>query len=79
MYLPARVRRRRLLKASYVPPELVTGRSMLMPFCVPVCGSLADGHERYPRQGDDCECHEGWSGINCNGESASQRRIEDRV
>ncbi|GAA6014458.1 hypothetical protein JCM8202_001541 [Rhodotorula sphaerocarpa] len=32
----------------------------------PLCGSLADGHERYPRQGDDCECHEGWSGINCN-------------
>lgn len=32
----------------------------------PLCGSLADGHDRLPRQGDKCECKEGWGGINCN-------------
>lgn len=32
-----------------------------------VCGSLADGHERYPREGDSCECRPGWTGLNCNG------------
>ncbi|KEQ81226.1 hypothetical protein D6C84_08577 [Aureobasidium pullulans] len=32
----------------------------------PLCGSLADGNNRLPRQGHDCECKEGWEGINCN-------------
>ncbi|GAA5822769.1 hypothetical protein JCM3770_003323 [Rhodotorula araucariae] len=32
----------------------------------PLCGSLADGSERYPREGDTCDCKDGWSGINCN-------------
>lgn len=32
----------------------------------PACGSLADGKDRSPRQGDKCECSEGWTGINCN-------------
>ncbi|GAA5967082.1 hypothetical protein JCM11641_000435 [Rhodosporidiobolus odoratus] len=32
----------------------------------PLCGSLADGNERFPREGTDCECEEGWGGINCN-------------
>ncbi|KAJ8295972.1 ABC transporter G family member [Rhodotorula toruloides] len=32
----------------------------------PLCGSLADGSERYPREGDTCECKDGWGGINCN-------------
>ncbi|TNY21418.1 hypothetical protein DMC30DRAFT_350707 [Rhodotorula diobovata] len=32
----------------------------------PLCGSLADGSERYPREGDTCQCKQGWSGINCN-------------
>jgi hypothetical protein len=32
-----------------------------------VCGSLADKqHDRPMRQGDYCECKEGWTGINCN-------------
>lgn len=31
-----------------------------------VCGSLADGSERYPREGDTCDCKPGWGGINCN-------------
>lgn len=32
----------------------------------PLCGSLADGKDRTPREGDHCECEEGWEGINCN-------------
>ncbi|KAL8286472.1 hypothetical protein RQP46_004489 [Phenoliferia psychrophenolica] len=32
----------------------------------PLCGSLADGKDRFPREGDTCECAEGWSGLNCN-------------
>ncbi|XRM37962.1 FAD-dependent urate hydroxylase [Aspergillus tubingensis] len=32
----------------------------------PLCGSLADGHQRSPRQGDQCSCEDGWEGINCN-------------
>ncbi|KAF8475713.1 ATP-binding cassette sub-family G member 2 [Kalaharituber pfeilii] len=32
----------------------------------PVCGSLADGKERAPREGETCECKDGWTGINCN-------------
>ncbi|KAF8717776.1 ABC-2 type transporter, partial [Rhizoctonia solani] len=31
------------------------------------CGSLADGKERHPRpNGEQCQCSEGWTGINCN-------------
>ena len=34
----------------------------------PLCGSLADGKNRAPRPEDQaqCECEEGWGGINCN-------------
>ena len=34
----------------------------------PLCGSLADGNEREPRQEDQrsCDCKDGWEGINCN-------------
>ncbi|RDL38807.1 uncharacterized protein BP5553_03147 [Venustampulla echinocandica] len=32
----------------------------------PVCGSLAHGKDRPMRQGDYCECDDGWTGINCN-------------
>lgn len=32
----------------------------------PVCGSLAKGKNRAPRGDGDCECDEGWEGINCN-------------
>lgn len=33
----------------------------------PLCGSLADGDERYPRpDGQSCECKDGWGGVNCN-------------
>ena len=32
----------------------------------PLCGSLAMGKDRAPRGGDDCDCAEGWEGINCN-------------
>ncbi|KIW17505.1 hypothetical protein PV08_04699 [Exophiala spinifera] len=32
----------------------------------PLCGSLADGKNRSPRKGSECECKDGWEGINCN-------------
>jgi ABC-type multidrug transport system ATPase subunit/ABC-type multidrug transport system permease subunit len=32
----------------------------------PLCGSLPEGKDRLPREGKECECHEGWEGINCN-------------
>ena len=32
----------------------------------PLCGSLADGKNRSPRQDDRCECKDGWEGVNCN-------------
>ncbi len=32
----------------------------------PVCGSLALGKDRAPRDGGECVCEEGWEGINCN-------------
>ena len=44
-----------------------------------VCGSLADGQDRYPRAGEDCECAPGWSGINCNGEHQSVLIMEKDV
>ncbi|EME48982.1 ABC transporter-like protein [Dothistroma septosporum NZE10] len=34
---------------------------------LPLCGSLADGKDRMPRNGDaSCQCDDGWEGINCN-------------
>ena len=32
----------------------------------PVCGSLAKGKNRLPREDKYCECDDGWEGINCN-------------
>lgn len=32
----------------------------------PLCGSLAQGNNRAPRANGDCECADGWQGINCN-------------
>ena len=33
----------------------------------PLCGALPDGKDRAPRGSEkECECKEGWSGINCN-------------
>ncbi|KAI1821118.1 hypothetical protein F4861DRAFT_533181 [Xylaria intraflava] len=32
----------------------------------PTCGSLARGPDRPIRSGDDCDCDDGWTGINCN-------------
>lgn len=35
------------------------------------CDSLADGQQRRLREdGKECECKEGWGGINCNGTSS---------
>ena len=38
----------------------------------PLCGSLADGTDRSPRQDQYCDCKEGWEGINCNVCTTSQ-------
>ncbi|KAK9477401.1 hypothetical protein V1514DRAFT_309256 [Lipomyces japonicus] len=32
----------------------------------PLCGSLPSGKDRMPRQGDSCDCDDGWESINCN-------------
>ncbi|ORY70277.1 uncharacterized protein BCR38DRAFT_471606 [Pseudomassariella vexata] len=32
----------------------------------PTCGSLARGKDRPIRDGDTCDCDDGWTGINCN-------------
>lgn len=32
----------------------------------PVCGSLARGRDRGIRPNEECDCDEGWGGINCN-------------
>ncbi|KAI9318514.1 hypothetical protein BX666DRAFT_1855871 [Dichotomocladium elegans] len=32
----------------------------------PLCGALSEGRNREPREGDHCDCFEGWEGINCN-------------
>ncbi|KAL9128857.1 MAG: hypothetical protein Q9217_002546 [Psora testacea] len=32
----------------------------------PLCGSLAMGKDRGPRGEGECECNDGWEGINCN-------------
>ncbi|KAJ1915964.1 (ABC) transporter [Tieghemiomyces parasiticus] len=32
----------------------------------PVCDSLAAGEQRKVREGDSCDCTDGWDGINCN-------------
>jgi hypothetical protein len=38
--------------------------------CVTECDSLADGDKRRLRKdGENCECKDGWGGINCNGMS----------
>lgn len=33
----------------------------------PLDGSLADGKQRYPRDGNESHCKDGWSGLLCNG------------
>jgi hypothetical protein len=33
---------------------------------LPLCNSLADGKDRAPRDGQHCDCKDGWEGINCN-------------
>ena len=39
------------------------------------CDSLADGVERHLREdGKECQCKDGWDGINCNGMSASSEK-----
>jgi hypothetical protein len=44
-----------------------------------VCGALSDGRERDPRQGDHCECPDGWEGINCNGMGAFDLPLSDQL
>ena len=40
------------------------------------CDSLADGdHRRQREDGRQCECKDGWDGINCNGQRYPSNRI----
>ena len=65
--MPSRVEWYRLLDASYVAFWL-RERSHVDFASFVECGSLAGGENRRPRpDGGQCECDEGWTGINCNG------------
>ena len=49
----------RLSQVAFISPALIRDLE---------CDSLADGEKRRLReQGKDCECKEGWGGLNCNG------------
>lgn len=58
--------------AQYAPCNEYNGKCSCPPgfggedCSVPVCGSLADGKKRLPREGPSCDCEDGWGGINCN-------------
>src|SRR5271168_111307 len=61
MQMSTRFRWRRLSSTRYLPPT----SSYLPPL---VCDSLASGPNRHTRPSDQqqCQCTEGWTGINCN-------------
>jgi hypothetical protein len=60
--------RYRLLDATYV--SLSNRPWLLVQIVCAECDSLADGGERYLREeGKECQCKDGWGGINCNGPS----------
>lgn len=40
----------------------------------PLEGSLADGKERFPRQGNESHCKDGWTGLLCNGQLPTRGR-----
>lgn len=42
----------------------------------PLDGSLADGRERYVREGNEAHCKDGWSGLTCNGNYLPKGRIK---
>ncbi len=69
MQLSTRVGRHRLLDTTYVLlPSATQETALRNHHLCPECDSLADGTERHLREdGKQCECKEGWGGINCNG------------
>lgn len=50
-------------------------RDILRQWSITVCGGLADGRNRTPRENNHCECPEGWEGINCNGRNLVAIRL----
>lgn len=67
MQLSTWVGRYRLFDATYVYSSNVTQETWVHHLCAE-CDSLADGGERHLREdGRECECKDGWGGINCNG------------
>jgi hypothetical protein len=66
MQLSTWVGRDRLFDTTYV--YLFQEISLRIHHLCAECDSLADGEERHLREdGKDCECKDGWGGINCNG------------
>ena len=69
MQLSTWVGRYRLFDATYVYSSNITQETSIYYLCAE-CDSLADGEERHLREdGKECECKDGWGGINCNGKS----------
>ncbi|KAL8740577.1 MAG: hypothetical protein Q9190_006742 [Brigantiaea leucoxantha] len=59
------------MTAPLSAPRASTATSKLFSFggddcSKPLCGSLAQGKDRMIREGSECDCEEGWGGINCN-------------
>lgn len=48
------------------PKVFVSAGDLLLILLSQVCGSLARGKDRPMRSGRNCECDDGWTGINCN-------------
>lgn len=61
--MPTRMGRNRLSDTTYAQIHIALYTSNVPP----ECDSLADGEKRRQREdGKNCECKDGWGGVNCN-------------